>query len=240
MTTWALVDLDDSLFRSKRRAEPGQLGEPATVDKTGEPYSYASLPQQTLFRLLQTVDRVIPVTARPTESFKRVTLPFKDIAICTMGASYLRPDGTPDPEWHAKTVVQLAPHQGELHRMSERLKSHEVRVRTVSERGCPIYISVRLFELTGPPLAALQATIGEHLPPGWRRYQHRDQITLLPPGISKRAAVQRLIEGERPDLLIGLGDTWADLGFLDLCDLALTPTSGQLFSALKRAPLAGF
>ncbi|MFW8589070.1 hypothetical protein ACOJBM_42445 [Rhizobium beringeri] len=110
-----LVDLDDTLFRSRRKLPgftDGQLTLGARVldpDAPASKYSYMTPTQKALVDWLLRTTQVIPVTARGTDSYANVQIPFSSYAIVANGAVILDPDGKPDAEWRDMVEAQLLP-----------------------------------------------------------------------------------------------------------------------------------
>jgi hypothetical protein len=64
-------------------------------------------------------------------------------------------------------------------------------------------------------------------------------MALLPPFLSKAAAVAFFLErfgGEAPFLTVGVGDSLTDVGFMGMCDFAITPSKSQIMSVLLWQP----
>ncbi|MFW8642089.1 hypothetical protein ACOJBO_01685 [Rhizobium beringeri] len=110
-----LVDLDDTLFRSRRKLPgftDGQLTLGARVldpDAPASKHSYMTPTQKALVDWLLRTTQVIPVTARGTDSYANVQIPFSSYAIVANGAVILDPDGKPDAEWRDMVEAQLLP-----------------------------------------------------------------------------------------------------------------------------------
>ena len=105
----ALVDLDDTLFQTEAKCPEGEGPHLALAARSGNGrHSYATRVQASLFAWLSETADLVPVTARGTEAFSRVDLPFRCGAVLANGAVILRPDGTPDPEWRDHVAAGLA------------------------------------------------------------------------------------------------------------------------------------
>ena len=77
---------------------------------------------------------------------------------------------------------------------------------------------------------------GEH---AWQIHLNGNNLALLPPGLSKRAATAYLLERFREAgevLAIGVGDSASDLPFMRLCDVWVTPSDSQIDRLCGRAP----
>lgn len=251
----AFVDLDDSLFRSERKAwlEPGApdphsspeaersawLGRAATVNPRGEPHSYMSPAAERLFAwLLDTCEQIVPTTARTRDAFERVRLPFEGPAIVALGALMLDAAGRADPAW-AKEAQRRRQSDlqgrtwGEvsaaLARACPRLDHREVK-----EDGQTVYLSIRhdetaQIEADAPRLAAVAERLcGQGLVVS----AHTRDILVRPRSLGKAEAVRwfRTHRIAKPSLTLGLGDRDDDAEFMAACDFALTPSNSQLMA----------
>ena len=117
-----LVDLDDTLFQTKRKMidelaqDPFRVG---ALDRSLTPRSYLNEEQAMLVDWLLAPADVIPVTARGTEEFARVQIPFTSWAVTTHGAVILNPAGEVDTDWQQQIEAELAPYRQRLLDMQE-------------------------------------------------------------------------------------------------------------------------
>lgn len=230
------VDLDDSLFRSLRKArgQPGRLG---YVDEHGEAAGVQSAAQSRLFDWLARDSVVIPVTARSLSSFARVQLPFTAEAICCNGGAITNTTGETDSSWHEQICTLVAPHQrllAQLEQASLDIASqlgHALRHRIVHVGEVGVFLNIKHAGRSGAALSTIVDQLS--VPSGWRIICHDHSAAITPPGLDKSLAVSHLIERYSPELVIGLGDSRSDVGFLSLCDFAMLPTTSKLFELLK-------
>ncbi|WP_051013753.1 hypothetical protein [Pararhodospirillum photometricum] len=131
-----LVDLDDTLFQTRRK-NPGAT-RVAALDATGAPRSFQSDSQAALWAWLHEGARVIPVTGRAVSALRRVRLPLGPEAVCSFGGVILGPDGTPDPAWHAALAPAAAEHAPRLEALAAELPplaaQHNAKIRHRSLR----------------------------------------------------------------------------------------------------------
>lgn len=233
------VDLDDTLFRSRRkhRGPPDTLGRAVTTTTTGEPYSYMSPVQDQLFAWLRAGARLIPTTARTVAAYRRVGLPFDDLAIVCHGAVLLRRDGTECPTWRGEveaTLRALPVRPSALAATVRALpEAGGLRVTAIGEPDRPLYVSIRDRDHLDRT-AALRPALDRLDLTGWRVEPHRDEIVLCPAALGKAAAVRHVIAHHLPDpsLIIGAGDRQSDLPFMRACHFALMPTDADVFDGL--------
>ena len=140
--TVVFADLDDTLFRTARKIPGPELARSvkAAHAHNGR-HSFMTPRQQALLGWLDPA-RTVPVTARGSEAFSRVLLPFAGAAVVANGAAILDADGRPDAAWQAVTRRALAPWRATLEGLPARIREEAARrgarVRTwlVEEPGC--------------------------------------------------------------------------------------------------------
>lgn len=149
----ALSDLDDTLFQTRRKMVGELAQQPfrtAALDKDLHPRSFMSEEQSMLVDWLLEHAELIPVTARGTEEISRVNIPFRSWSITTHGAVILAPDGTPDQEWQAIMLRNLAPYRERLLSM-QRSITRMMEVRNINAwarlnveyDNTPIYLVIK-------------------------------------------------------------------------------------------------
>ncbi|MBR9828597.1 MAG: trehalose phosphatase [Oceanospirillales bacterium] len=238
------VDLDDTLFQTARKMLQGASRYTATLDAEGQPNGYMSSVQKMFADWLLASADVVPVTARSTDVYRRVVLPFTQGAVCSHGGIILRADGTPDQDWAMQMAATLEPLQERLHALTVHiLEAGEmigVSLRTwvVEEAGIGQYVVAKHNgagdAVLGDVLAVIKA---KGLVAGMHVHRNGNNLALLPVGLEKKHAVQewlrrdREIHGERP--VLGMGDSITDLGFMQSCDLWATPSGSQLAALVE-------
>jgi len=235
-----LTDLDDTLFQTARKCprDDGALVAMSTL-ADGSDSGFASQRQQRLLAWLA-AGEVVPVTARSRELLARVKLR-QAPAICSNGGCIVGADGQLDQDWHARLVVAAAGVDAvsEIYRLiADRLDGQAFRHWTVVEAGLALYIVVKSNHDDGVALEPVQPRVAALLPADWRIHRNGNNLAILPPWLNKRHAAHYLIERARATdphrLVVGLGDSYSDVGFMDLCDYAMTPTTSQVWQHLRR------
>jgi len=255
-----LTDLDDTLFQTARKLPAADETRSTLAARATNGHDSFATPRQ--LALLDWMDpaRCIPVTARGTEAYSRVSLPFSGpAAIVANGAVILDADGGVNTAWQERVLRALAPVRPLLDGLPERLLAeaarHGVSIRTwlVQEPGCDgVYAVAKANDdPTGAPLRLLLPALLEHLGidddtadhgaegTRWRWHLNGNNLALMPPGISKALATAWLLERLRRDgelLAIGVGDSSSDLAFMRACDLWMTPSGSQLDRAWSGMP----
>jgi hydroxymethylpyrimidine pyrophosphatase-like HAD family hydrolase len=233
---WIATDLDRTLFC---RTWNEHSAVPATwrdVDGARQPSSWMPADTHRLLRALQRDFRMVAVTARDLQSFRRVALPGITLdgpSVIANGAIILGPEGSVNRAWSARMACELAPWRGRMGSVAGRLQQRfgdTVRSRMVLDAdGQPAYLvaksaeghwarpdvveAVRDIDLEG----LVASTIGP-------------ELQLLPPCISKRRGLAevaaRWFKGAPPTL--ALGDARGDLGFMRLARWLAAPRGSEL------------
>ena len=239
------VDLDDTLFQTKRKIETDQPLVVASFDTKGEPSGYMTKHQTHFIHwLLETTD-VIPVTARSVEAFQRVDIPFKQGAICAHGGVILDAAGQVDPLWHSQMHAFLSSKKERLSSLLERAmqKGRELgfslRGWVVEELDLSCYVVIKRNEGPDELLVDLMQALSlagdlEDM------YVHinGNNLAFLPLGLEKKRAVQEWLSripnrSERP--VLGFGDSISDFGFMQECHWFGGPSKSQLSHFISSA-----
>lgn len=231
-----MTDLDDTLFTTARKIVSVPINE-CTVASTlvdGSPSGYRTPQHQALALLMATGD-VVPVTARGRDVLARCDVP-QSPAICSNGGVIVTSDGQIDEAWHRTIVDHVgdgAEINGVYHEVT-RLAGEGFRHWTVDESGTPLYICFKSNASDEEAVAhlALEVEDAAFLPEGWRIHCNGNNLAILPGWISKRSAVRHMVSMLRATephrLVIGVGDSISDLGFMAECDYAMHPTQSQI------------
>lgn len=247
-----LVDLDDTLFRSKRKISgyaDDQLTLGARVlDPTADAskHSYMTPVQKNMVDWLLGTSEVIPVTARGTESYRNVEIPFTSYAIVANGAVILDRNGRPDPEWRDKVQTDLVSFAGYFNELLEGAQQRanrlgvSIRCWCVMEEAVATYVVFKENDGDGTRLQDIVPIVEAQ---GWVRHHNGNNLALIPPVISKQLAVEFLLarlKADAPDRpVIGYGDSVSDFSYLKLCDWWGAPADSQLTDIVVAATTNG-
>lgn len=233
------ADLDDTFFQTARKMPEGAERHPATYDISGEPNGFMSATQKMFIEWLLCTADVVPVTARSVEAYSRVKIPFTSGAICSHGGVILGQSGEVDRDWHAHMTETLSDFQARLPELSVTTLSvgqelgFSLRGWVVDEADLLHYVVTKHNESDDTVLTKVCAEVqARGVLEGMHIHGNGNNLAFLPNGLAKRFAVEewlrrdRAIHGER--LVIGLGDSITDLGFMDACDFWGTPARSQL------------
>lgn len=242
-------DLDDTLFQTKRKMVdeldqvPVRVG---ALDRSLAPRSFMNEEQALLVDWLLVNADVIPVTARGTDEYARMQIPFTSWAITTHGAVILSPDGQCDTQWQQHIEAALTPYRQRLldmqgaitTLMAERGIDAWARINYEYD-GVPIYLvlkhtdSTKLDELNAIG-DEIEQTFGTE---GFYVHRNSNNIAWLPICIEKGKATGYLLNKLRAERgtfpTIGLGDSLTDFSFLKLCSWYGVPKQSQFSSAIK-------
>ena len=238
------LDLDDTLFSSRRKS-PDDLTpfEPVAFDRAGEPLSYMSQRQRAFFDWLRKDALVVPTTGRNADAFRRVRLEFSGYAILSHGGLILDPDGMPERGWYDRVAVAARDCQTTLADLCEQVRDAaaaaevDLRVRTVGDAGIDLYCSVKHNREDDEALRRFAPAVRAFLPDAWTFHLNDNNLAMLPPFVSKAAAVSYFLEmlAGDPAFVVGIGDSLTDLPYLALADLAMLPTRSQAFRQMLGA-----
>jgi hypothetical protein len=238
------LDLDDTLFSSFRKSPSDlTLFEPVAYDRGGSPLSYMSPRQRAFFDWLRKDAEIVPTTGRNLDAYRRVRLPFAGHAILSHGGLILQPDGTPDAGWHDRVAGGARACRAALADLCEQIREAaraaavDLRARVICDAGLDLYCSVKHNTGDAAALEAFAPTVGALAPGGWSLQRNDNNLAVMPPFVSKAAAVAYFLErlGGDPAFVVGIGDSLSDLDFLALTDLAMLPTRSQAFRAIEGA-----
>lgn len=248
----AFVDLDDTLFQTLRKCPPEEhahltLGATATNGM----HSMMTRRQRAFVDWLLAGAETIPVTARSSEAYGRVAIRFGHEAIVANGAVVLDADGRPDPLWAEIMARDLAAHRGMLDDLIGRgravaqsvgldTRSWIVTEDIGADEPLCAYAVFKQNDGDGRRLDELARALSSAFDlRAWTIHHNGNNFALLPPALSKRRAVEFLLErlraGDPARPAIGLGDSLTDLPFMQACDFWGAPGESQLSQRLGRA-----
>lgn len=242
-----LTDLDDSLFSTRRKIPVSQQSDMTLAARAAAgKESFMTSKQATMLQWMD-LSRCVPVTARSTEAFSRVTLPFTGpAAILANGAVMLNSDGKVDEAWASIINNVLKDLQEPIQELADTLKtlaakrSMNIRTWAVTEPSCgAVYAVAKSNESSsGEGLDALLEDLkcclqkeDANSKDAWQFHTNGNNLSVTPTGISKAIAVEYLLtilQSEETVFTVGVGDSASDLEFMRLCDVWMTPTQSQI------------
>ncbi len=249
MRILTFLDLDDTVFQTKRKCPPDVPLEVGALSKTGEPLSFMTPAQRTMLGWLLSTTTVIPTTGRDAAALSRVRLPngcrFTNGAIVNHGGTVLSADGSPDEGWLARVEEVLGQTRGTLNavlkgvaELNER-DALGLRVRLIGDFGQEVYLVIKHPQADLAAVAKAHALCQELLAdePRLRVIANGNNVAVLPKAISKTNAVTYVkgrFEQREEVTTLGLGDSLSDLGYMLHCDYAALPRRSQIREGLER------
>jgi hypothetical protein len=236
------MDLDGTIFQTRRKREGSRLTA-AADGPDGKPLSFMTPPQGFLLGELLKEAITVPVTARNMASYGRVRLKFTAGAILDFGGLILLPSGEIDRSWLSAMKEKTEQSSGLLAEAfafcQAFILKHKLcaRVRLLGDAGLTFYLIVKTEINLLQELDLLYKELRINFSEGVRIYLNDNNLSLLPDYLDKGPAVSYFIDTllisdgnmKREDLLlIGLGDSLSDKGFLKLCDYVVIPSESQL------------
>ncbi len=247
MEKFLFLDLDDTVFQTRRKCDTLEQATPAAYNLSGEPSSYYLPKQKTLLALLHEQWRIIPTTARTQAAYARVDLgvPCNDGVILNHGATILEANGQEDTQWRALLEPQLDAVQVLFSELKQAIEQYagrhkiELLVRVIHEGGLDFYVEVLHQQAL---YAELQAVLVHCVQPllqeftAFQAYLNSNSMTILPRSINKSHAVNYRLDALKQQygeiLTMGMGDSLSDAPFIAQCDYAMIPHGAQLHQQL--------
>lgn len=245
-TTLFLTDLDDTLFRSLHK-HASTKGLTQVTTALNDRHGFSAPHENRLLETAKASGLVIPVTARSREAFDRVDLSFgTKRAVLSNGAVVLDENGDPDAGWASQMSYIGHESSHDMRGMMCMIREEfadAVRTWIVEENDAPAYLCMKVNgnpdeNEAGRVISEAGAVLMEHF--DLSEFQHHvngNNLSLTPAGISKKAAVEHLVKSldNRPELIIGIGDSLTDLPFMGVCDFMMTPSGSQISQAWARS-----
>ncbi len=242
MELFVFLDLDDTIFQTKRKCPPDIQITPAAFAIDGSPMSFFTPKQQHFFNLLSSKTRIIPTTARDYQAFSRANITQFDYAIINHGGIILNADGSCHSEWFNKMKEQLIHVQHDLQQIEQmlhkvaKMRNIALTIRLVCDMGLTFYCLIKHQDRNYQPLVIL---LHEVIEPYLKEQQlnfychlNDNNLAILPRFLNKAPAVrflqQQLDKQHRDYLSFGMGDSLTDIAYMQLCDYFITPKNSQI------------
>jgi hypothetical protein len=244
------VDLDDTLFQTKRKCHEDEELVPMAYLADGSPISYARRSQLSILDMFQREMIVIPTTARNLDAYGRVRMNFISGAILNYGGVILGEDGAPDPFWQERvrglSVVSLSGLNAyrDFFERESHVHGCPLKVRIISDLGVPFYLVAKSpsgsEEDVGRMANLCRRSFQSANKTEFRVHDNGNNLSVLPEWLDKRFAVRYLIEKFRAQhgeiLTLGMGDSLSDIGFLGECHYSVVPATSQIAKTKLVAP----
>lgn len=242
MELFVFLDLDDTIFQTKRKCPPNQAIFPAAFAQDGSVMSFFTAKQAKLFTLLSHKTRLIPTTARNHRSFLLANIEQFDYAIINHGGIILNADGSVHLNWFEQIKNLLALAAPDLQLLQQILlveaqkRNVSFKIRLIEDLGLTFYLLVKHEDRNH---AALKVLLTEVIEPYLIEHKldfychlNDNNLAVLPKFLNKAPAVrflqQELDKQYREYLTVGIGDSLTDIAYMQLCDYFMTPKNSQI------------
>lgn len=242
MELFVFLDLDDTIFQTKRKCPEDKPIFPAAFGKDGSVMSFFTSKQVKLFKLLNHKTRLIPTTARNHSAFLLTKIENFDYAIINHGGIILNADGSVHQGWFNSMKTLLEPALNDLQALKQILEAESIKrnnnfkIRLIEDLGLTFYLLVKHEERDNQ---ALKMLLTEVIDPYLRQYNldfychlNDNNLAVLPRFLNKAPAVrflqQELDKQYSEYLSVGMGDSLTDIAYMQLCDYFMTPKNSQI------------
>jgi HAD superfamily hydrolase (TIGR01484 family) len=209
-------DLDNTLIYGK----PAHLDDYVAAESiAGKAVTYISKKALTLLESLDQRVAFVPVTARSIEEYRRISFFNRHIpryAVTSFGGIILK-DGKIDAEWQGRCKTITAPVIDEIESMCCSLQKDARVSRSRIVDGIYLFIKAKaaeniVAEITSADTLDLFTIL-----------RCKEKIYVIPKGIDKGIAAERVQVSLGAKQLVAAGDSEADIPFLTIADYALVP-----------------
>jgi len=236
--TILFLDLDNTLFQTKRRNENGITN--ATKAINPENISYMTKAQESFLNLfLESKNAiVIPTTARDLRQYRNTLISQNEkinTAILYFSAVILE-NNEIDKIWQEKIQEQYSNLKISVEKVFEYVESIADKEIFKLYNVDSYYVALKNRNKNNPKckeqnenlLKKLEKFINEQY---YIAYEDNN-ISIVPTFLDKKFAVEYLIEKYKPALTIGAGDSISDISFLQSCNFMLIPQKSQINNKL--------
>lgn len=226
------LDLDDTIFQTRRKNKDAtiQATYPANIEKA----SYMSNSQSLMFELFYNNPDVmiIPVTARDIEQYKRTEISKKSLIAVTYFAGMIVHNNEIDLHWQKNIQDNYKKMQLDISTIFTDLQQELDPSIFKSHIVEDFYIVIKnkfnsSFE-HNQQNEILKLLLLKKITDEYFIHHNNNNISIIPKFIDKKNAVKYLIEKYQPELTIGMGDSFTDINFMNLCDFKIIPTQSQI------------
>ena len=234
MKNLLFIDLDDTIFQTKRKKQDGII--PATQSPNVETISYMTEYQKNLMDIFFNSEevKIIPVTARDFEQYKRTKIsknPRVNSASTFFGGLIID-NNEIDLKWSQHIKASYAKLKISMPKMFELVKSYTDEKIFKIYMLEDYYLVIKNRFKDSPEYLAqnkeLENKIREIITEEYFIHFNDNNLSVIPNFLDKKHAVEYFIDKYRPTLTIGAGDSITDLSFMSSCHFKLIPTNSQI------------
>jgi hydroxymethylpyrimidine pyrophosphatase-like HAD family hydrolase len=232
------VDLDDTLFQTKRKNLSASI--PATKSPNTDTISYMSDVQKSFLDLFSNFNScsIIPVTARDYDQYSRTFIsqdPNVEYASIYFGAEILF-NNEIDPIWNDKVKYSLKKSSTEIkilfHFIKNKINTDHFYIYNIKDYY--LVIKCKNRENYKELIIDCLNFITEFIPDDFLINNNDNNISIVPKCIDKMNAVEYLIDKNAPIMTIGMGDSLSDWNFMDICDYKIIPKISQINNEINQ------
>lgn len=234
MKTLFFIDLDDTIFQTKRKNVDGIYQ--ATVSENIDSYSYMTEAQKTFLDIfLNSNDvKIIPLTARDYNQYKRVELSNHDkITSASVYFSGMIIDNNEiDKEWSKyieKCYKSLKTSMEDMFKYMKKYVDDDKFKLYMLDDYYPVIknrnkdSNVYIKENT-----LLADKLKEIITDEYFMHFNSNNISILPNFLNKVNSMNYFIKKYKPSLILGSGDSITDLDFMNKCHFKMIPINSQI------------
>ncbi|MEP3665793.1 MAG: HAD hydrolase family protein [Roseibium sp.] len=238
------ADLDDTLFCTIEKVPEGMDAVLQATQANNGRHSWMTQVQVDMFNWLNASTTLIPVTARAPDSYDRMTIDFHHGAVLSNGGLIRLPDGSTDPVWAEKIQSISYKYASLLHEMLNFINTTYLpgvlRSWIVKADDLDVYFCVKVNKTETRNESLLNEVLtrlcGRFDLTGATVHRNGNNLSISPPGISKKSAVEYLLsnrDGLKGRPTIGAGDSMTDLPFMRGCHMMMVPGRSQVSEKMK-------
>ncbi len=242
MELFVFLDLDDTIFQTKRKCPENKPIFPAAFAQDGSVMSFFTAKQASFFNILNHKTRLIPTTARSHSAFLLAHIKGYDYAIINHGGIILNADGSVHQVWFDYIKNALEPVVPQLQELQQLVEQEAIKrkigfkIRLISDLDLTFYLLVKHEDKNH---AALKTLLSEVIEPYLTRHQldfychlNDNNLAVLPRFLNKAPAVsflQKELDKQYDEYIsVGMGDSVTDIAYMQLCDYFMTPKNSQI------------
>lgn len=231
------IDLDDTIFQTKRKNINGIYQATTTKDETKN--SFMTEKQKKFFDLFFDKENIklIPLTARNKEQYNRTFL--KDILIdyslCFAGQIYINDQILQD--WNNRVIDNFNKTNLKLEDIYLDIsKEFDGIFKIIIVENT--YISIKHHNVYSESFENdrinILNLINKKLNNEYFVHENNNNLAIIPNFLDKKYACEYFINYYNPEITIGMADSISDYNFMDICDYKIIPSKTQLDYFINR------
>lgn len=234
MKTLFFIDLDDTIFQTKRKNSQGIYQ--ATISENEDSYSYMTKAQKAFLEIFLNSNevKIIPLTARDYNQYKKVELSKhnKIDSASVFFSGMIIDKGEIDLKWSSHIEESYKNLETSMEEMFELMKKY------TDESKFKLYMLDKYYPVIKnrdknsytymEENTILANQLKEIMTEEYFMHFNSNNISILPNFLNKINALNYFVEKYNPDLVLGAGDSITDLDFINKCHFKIIPANSQL------------